>query len=115
MIDPVDRPDPDRIWLEPACCADPSEGRCWAPHNVWPNGDCDIQAPGVEYIRADLVAAREAAVRAQVWEEAAEIAEKRHEVWHNQDPLLCEVEDDETACQDIAGAIRARAEKEPKK
>jgi hypothetical protein len=48
---------PERIWLEPECCADPSVGRTWCKDNVWPLCDCDAQAEATEYVRADLVAA----------------------------------------------------------
>ena len=53
------REDPRHIFLEPECCADPSVGRCWAAHNEWPLGDCDVQAEATQYVRADLVAALE--------------------------------------------------------
>lgn len=76
MTDPVDRPDPDRIWLEPSCCADPSEGRTWCADNVWPNGDCDIQAPGVEYVRADLAGAE----RDRLVTEVARLTRRNQEV-----------------------------------
>ncbi len=47
------------IFLEPKCCADPREGRLWCQDNVWPSGDCDVQAEATQYVRADLVAALE--------------------------------------------------------
>jgi len=67
--------DPDRIWLEPNCCADPVTGRQWAQDNPWPNGDCELtcEATGVEYLRADLVAEIEAAAFARG--EASALAE----------------------------------------
>lgn len=53
---------PERIWLEPDCCADPATGRMWCEDNVWPTGDCPDDTPAVEYIRADLAAASLAAM-----------------------------------------------------
>ena len=55
--------DAERIWLEPECCAEPGVGRTWCSVNEWaccPAGECDAPKP-TEYVRADLVAAREAA------------------------------------------------------
>ena len=45
--------DPDRIWLEPACCADPYNGRNWADEPE-PGDPCDEGVPWTEYIRADV-------------------------------------------------------------
>jgi hypothetical protein len=44
---------PDRIWLEPDCCSDPSVGRTWALHNEWE--DCEEGVPATEYVRVDLM------------------------------------------------------------
>lgn len=60
--------DAERIWLEPECCAEPGVGRTWCSVNEWaccPAGECDAPKP-TEYVRADLVAAREAAAAAEV-------------------------------------------------
>lgn len=57
----------ERIWLEPQCCVDPGEGRAWCQDDVWPIGDCDSHAPGVEFIRADLHAAAIEAARREGW------------------------------------------------
>jgi hypothetical protein len=48
---------PERIYLAPRCCTDPSEGRIWCEHDVWPLDDCPEHASGIEYIRADLARA----------------------------------------------------------
>lgn len=48
-------PDPEVIWLEPACCADPAHGRMWATDNPFP--ECDDGVQPAKYIRADLAAA----------------------------------------------------------
>lgn len=59
--------DAERIWLEPECCAEPGVGRTWCSVNEWaccPAGECDAPKP-TEYVRADLVAAREAAAAAE--------------------------------------------------
>lgn len=50
--------DPKRIWLQPACCADPTGNRLWCQDNVWPD-TWDCEKPGIEYIRADLVTLKE--------------------------------------------------------
>lgn len=70
------KPDPERIWLEPACCADPREGRLWCEDNQWPSSDCDAQAEATEYLRVDRAAARE---RAAVLEAHHAIAD-----WHDE-------------------------------
>jgi hypothetical protein len=48
--------DPERIWLQPACCVDPNSGRLWCEDSVWPDAD-DCNVIGVEYVRADRAAA----------------------------------------------------------
>lgn len=51
----TDKPDPERIWLSPACDLDAhyGEGRTWA--NPAPETACeDCGLPWVEYVRADL-------------------------------------------------------------
>ena len=55
--------DYDRIWLEPACCADPETGRTWADEPR-PADPCEHDAPWTEYVRADIPAAEIAALSA---------------------------------------------------
>ena len=50
----VPRADPDAIWLEPSCCADPSHGRTWSEDLCFPV--CEDGREPVKYIRADLAA-----------------------------------------------------------
>lgn len=50
----VPRADPDTIWLEPSCCADPIHGRQWCEDNAFPV--CENGCKPVKYIRADLAA-----------------------------------------------------------
>jgi hypothetical protein len=45
---------PERIYLEPACCVSPMEGRQWCEDNVWPVDAASCEAMGIEYVRADL-------------------------------------------------------------
>lgn len=46
-------PNPDRIWLSPACDANLPDGRMWA--NPAPQAECDgCGDPWIEYVRADL-------------------------------------------------------------
>lgn len=66
--------DAERIWLEPECCAEPGVGRTWCSVNEWtccPAGECDAPKP-TEYVRADLVAAREAAAALAMREACAD-------------------------------------------
>lgn len=66
--------DAERIWLEPECCAEPGVGRAWCSVNEWtccPAGECDAPKP-TEYVRADLVASREAAAAEAMREAAAQ-------------------------------------------
>ena len=46
---------PERIYLQPKCCADPIEGRevYWGNDPPW--DDCDAGEKPVEYVRSDLV------------------------------------------------------------
>lgn len=50
--------DHERIWLQPECCACPTDGRLWCqdPDPV----DCEDGVPWTEYIRADIAEKREA-------------------------------------------------------
>lgn len=50
--------DHKRIWLQPECCACPTDGRLWCqdPDPV----DCEDGVPWTEYIRADIAEKREA-------------------------------------------------------
>lgn len=69
--------DAERIWLEPECCAEPGVGRTWCSVNEWaccPAGECDAPKP-TEYVRADLVEAREAAAAEAMREACALIAD----------------------------------------
>ena len=50
----VPRADPDVIWLEPSCCADPIHGRQWCEDDAFPV--CENGCKPVKYIRADLAA-----------------------------------------------------------
>ena len=65
---------PDRIWLEPDCCADPSTGSLWCQDNVW-QGTCEDGVPATEYIRADVAARQVAEAIAVERERCAKIAE----------------------------------------
>lgn len=65
---------PDRIWLEPDCCADPSTGSLWCQDNVWV-GTCEDGVPATEYIRADVAARQVAEAIAAERERCAKIAE----------------------------------------
>ena len=51
--EPWQQNSPERIWLEPECCADPSIGQQWCQDNVW-IGTCEDGVEATEYIRADL-------------------------------------------------------------
>ena len=44
--------DPDRIYLQPECCADPQWNRLWCEDNI---DDCDEGEPWVEYVNKNLV------------------------------------------------------------
>ena len=44
--------EPERIYLQPACCADPAVGRVWCDTDA--PVDCDEGVPWTEYVRADL-------------------------------------------------------------
>lgn len=60
--------DPDRIWLEPGCAE--HADRCWCEHRP---PDCPEEGCGekaVEYVRADLAAARTNAAVREALEEA---------------------------------------------
>lgn len=50
----VPRADPDAIWLEPSCCADPSHGRTWSEDLCFPV--CEDGREPVKYVRTDLAA-----------------------------------------------------------
>ena len=65
---------PDRIWLEPNCCADPSTGSLWCEDNVW-QGTCDDGVPPTEYVRADVATRKVAEAVAAERERCAKIAE----------------------------------------
>lgn len=54
-------PDPERIYLEPRCCADPETGRTWAANSAW--GPCECGQQPTEYVRADIVAAQRQEIR----------------------------------------------------
>lgn len=45
--------DPEVMYLEPRCCADPNTGRQWCQDEVWAD-NCEDGKRGVKYIRADL-------------------------------------------------------------
>jgi len=49
--EPWQQNSPERIWLEPECCADPSIGQQWCQDNVW-IGTCEDGVEATEYIRA---------------------------------------------------------------
>jgi hypothetical protein len=44
--------DPDRIYLQPPCCADPDTGRLWCEDDE--PVECEDGVPWTEYVRADL-------------------------------------------------------------
>jgi hypothetical protein len=44
--------DPDVIYLEPKCCADPDIGRCWCEHDAFEH--CEDGQKATKYVRADL-------------------------------------------------------------
>jgi hypothetical protein len=44
--------DPDVIYLEPKCCADPDTGRCWCEDDIFYN--CEDGHKATKYVRADL-------------------------------------------------------------
>ena len=48
----ADRPsDPDEIWLQPACCADPEYGRLWAPDDPFEHApECEERLPAIHYV-----------------------------------------------------------------
>ena len=55
--------DHPRIWLEPTPPAGVFEGRTWCQVDVWSdNAEYDCELP-TEYVRADLVAARDAEIK----------------------------------------------------
>lgn len=60
--------DPDIIWLEPECCANPNWGRTWAEENEWPVSPDKGHDAATKYVRADHIEALEA--RIWVLEEA---------------------------------------------
>lgn len=75
--------DAERIWLEPECCAEPGVGRTWCSVNEWaccPAGECDAPKP-TEYVRADLVAAREAAAAEAMREACAQYCNGRERIY----------------------------------
>lgn len=47
-------PDYPQIYLEPRCCADPSEGRCCCQDDVFDGQDCEEHVPATKYVRDDL-------------------------------------------------------------
>ena len=49
--------DPERIWLEPECCACPDTGRLWCQHKVWPDDECREEP--TEYVLAAALTAAE--------------------------------------------------------
>jgi hypothetical protein len=50
--------EPERIWLQPECCAGKYEGRQWCQDNVFDDGECEDGAKATEYVRADIAATR---------------------------------------------------------
>lgn len=98
------REEPRHIFLEPECCADPSVGRCWAAHNEWPLGDCDVQAEATQYVRADLVAALERERDAAT--ARAEAAEARCDLFDTQAAAAKVVAANAEAQRDAATAER---------
>jgi hypothetical protein len=44
--------DPEAIYLQPECCADPSVGRLWCEDDA--PVDCEEGKPWTKYVRADL-------------------------------------------------------------
>jgi len=61
-----------RIWLQPVCQVDE---RCWC-EDPQPCDDCGL--PAVEYIRADIVEAENARLRAAMQEACDLLAERKH-------------------------------------
>jgi hypothetical protein len=59
--------DPERIYLQPLCRIDPSEGRLWCASDEWrnvPDHVCPDHRAATQYVRADLLAAAEARIAA---------------------------------------------------
>lgn len=87
---------PERIWASPN------------PSTVYMDGSSPLTVRdrqfhrAVEYIRADLVP-DPATIHAKAIAQAVELAENRYKEWNEE----TEVEDDFSACRDIATAIRA--------
>lgn len=102
---------PERIWVVPDM--DDVPRRHW-DCGVWRDDKQDAievhGGPVVEYVRADL-STFHAGFRAGL-EAAAKVAEERHDEWSRLG-FECEVEDDISACADIAAAIRAIPVPEP--
>ena len=59
LVEKVDS-DPERIWLQPKCCAGEYEGRQWCEHNVFDDDQCEDGNKATEYVRADLLLTLEA-------------------------------------------------------
>jgi hypothetical protein len=49
--------DPDVIYLEPECCADPDTGRCWCKNDAFHH--CEDGHKATKYVRADRIEALE--------------------------------------------------------
>lgn len=52
----------ERIWLEPICCEQIPEGRCWCQHRLDDCDEPDCGEKAVEFVRADIVAAKDAEI-----------------------------------------------------
>lgn len=52
LMNDVVADDPDVIYLEPICCANPIDGRQWCEDDVF--AECENNIRSTRYIRADL-------------------------------------------------------------
>lgn len=69
-------PDHEQIYLEPPCCADPSEGRQWCQDDV---SDCKDGREATRYVRADLAEADRAAQAKRIEELESQLAEEERD------------------------------------
>lgn len=77
MSDPKSAPpDHEQIYLEPPCCADPSEGRQWCQDDV---SDCKDGREATRYVRADLAEADRAAQAKRIEELESQLAEEERD------------------------------------
>ena len=57
--------DPDRIYLQPECCADPYNGRQWCDSDMWE--PCEDGVKTAQYIRADIATQLAEALEKILW------------------------------------------------